>query len=662
MQAPLLYLAILWHQHQPYYGDCTHTGASGCFPVPWVRLHALRDYYSMAALVAAYPEVHLTINLTPVLLRQLADYVERDWTDAALELTRTPTARLTTAQREAIATTFFDADWHHEIYPHPRYKELFDRRGRGAALDDRDFTDLRMWFNLAWFAPEFQRGEVTLPDGSVVSVRRFVEKAADFTEDNVAAMIEEQFKILRNVVAIHRSLQDAGQIEVSTTPSYHPILPLLHDSDLAILDRAGTNLPVRFAYPEDANAQVEEAVALYTRLFQRGPSGMWPAEGAVGESVIEHFRRHGVRWIATDQGVLQRSGEWGYEAHRPELLAKAWRAGSDDCERCVSVFFRDTDLSNAIGFRYGQMEPRAAVDDFIGNLKHRFLAHDGTERLVSVILDGENAWGSYEQAGRPFFAELYRRLSSDREIRTVTYSEWLRGSPERGIPPHPLREQERVCKLAHASWIDEYGSQPGNDLGTWIGEAEENAAWDLLREARNGLRAIDATPASHPAAFQALYAAEGSDWFWWYGDDQHCDAEPFFDDLFRQHLRAVYQLAGLPAPARLDLHIVPRVVTWSFLDQVQHISPRDRLRFKAGCPGTLAWWMEGSKERHEIALTPSGGVMAGLNSYTATLGPFDDRSHTIGFEFHCGCAPVCHCRAEDLCCNAAQYSVRIGGE
>ena len=655
----MLHLAVLWHQHQPYYGDHMHTGPSGCFPVPWVRLHALRDYYSMAALIAAYPKVHLTINLTPVLLRQLADYLERDWTDSALELTRTPTHCLTTAQRETIATTFFDADWHHEIYPHPRYKELFDRRGSAIALEERDFTDLRMWFNLAWFAPEFQLGEVVLPDGSVASVRHFVEKASDFTEDDIKAMVAEQFKILRNVVGMHRNLQNAGQIEVATTPSYHPILPLLHDSNLAILDRPGTSLPIRFAYPEDANVQVEQAVALYTQLFQRRPAGMWPAEGAVGESVIEHFRRHGIRWIATDQGVLQRSGEWGYEAHRPELLAKAWRAGSDDSDRCVSIFFRDTELSNAIGFRYGHMEPRAAVDDFIGNLKRRFPAGEGDERIVSVILDGENAWGSYEQAGRPFFAELYRRLSSDPEIRTVTFSEWLDGARGRGISPHPRQSQERVCKLAHASWIDEAGSLPGNDLGTWIGESEENVAWDLLREAREALHAIDATPASHPQAFKALYAAEGSDWFWWYGDDQHCDVEPFFDDLFRQHLRSVYQLAGLAIPVRLDLHLVPRVVTWSFLDRVTHISPLDRLRFKAGCTGTLTWSVKGAAARQEIVLTPSGGVMAGLNSYSAIIGPFGEHDRAIEFQFFCGCSLACHCKAEDLCCNGEIYTVQI---
>lgn len=660
MNRPRLFLALLWHQHQPCYGDFSRSESGGCFPVPWVRLHSVRDYYSMAAMVADFPEIHLTINLTPVLLRQIEDYVERDATDTALDLTRTPTPELTADQRDEIGRTFFDADWHNEIYPHPRYKELFDRRGCGETLDDRDITDLRMWFNLAWFAPEFQRGEVTLRDGAKASVKRFIQKARDFSEDDIAAMIEEQFKIMRNVVPIHRRLQDAGQIEVSTTPFYHPILPLVHDSDLAILDRDGACLPQRFAWPEDAEAQTAAAVEFYTRVFGRKPSGMWPAEGAVGESVIAHFRKHGVGWIASDWGVLQRSGEWGYEAHRPELLAKAWRAGSDKPDNCVSIFFRDTTLSDAIGFRYGGMSPRQAVDDFITNLKRRYVTDGRDERIVSVILDGENAWGSYQQAGRPFFEELYRRLSTDTEICTVTFDEWLRGAVERGIAAHPISDQERVCKLAHASWIDECGSRAGNDLGTWIGEAGENAAWDLLREAREALLGAGVTPATNPRAFEALHAAEGSDWFWWYGDDQHCDAEPLFDDLFRQHLRAVYQLVGLEAPAGLDRQIVPHVVTWSFLSQVPCISSRDRLRFKAGCPGVLSWNVEGMATRHDVPLTPSGGVMGGLNVFTTTLGPFDESTRCIELQFRCGCVPLCLCRPEDLCCNAHQYRVLIG--
>jgi hypothetical protein len=289
----------------------------------------------------------------------------------------------------------------------------------------------------------------------------------------------------------------------------------------------------------------------------------------------------------------------------------------------------------------------------------QFMPTGNDERIVSVILDGENAWGSYQQAGQPFFEALYGMLGSSTEICTVTFSEFLQGNPGRGVKAHSLQEQERVCKLAHASWIDEYGSRPGNDLGTWIGEPEENAAWDLLRETRELFQREKITTQTRPEAFEALYAAEGSDWFWWYGNDQKCDAEPEFDDLFRHHLRCAYMLAALEAPLELDQSIVPHAVTWSFLDQKKFISPRDRLRFKAGCPGLLVWSVNGWEDARETVLSPSGGVMAGLNTYTVTLGPFDEAVHSIEFLFKCRCEPICRCAREDLCCDERRYTVRI---
>lgn len=656
---PKLLLAFLWHQHQPMYRSLTHQAARGSITQPWVRLHAIRDYYSMAAILSNHPGVHLTINLTPVLLSQLDAYVNGGCSDQALDLTLTPTDNLDDDEREFIATRFFDADWHHEIYPHQRYRELLNQRGRKIPFTNSDITDLRMWFNLAWFGPEFQIGSVLLPDGSTASVRRFLEKGSGFDETDIKEMVEEQFKIMRNVVAIHRNLQDTGQIEVSTTPFYHPILPLIDCTANAIIDREGTALPVPFAFPEDASAQVQNATAYYREIFGKAPRGMWPAEGAVGERIIPHFYENNIRWIATDKGVLKRSGRWGYQADRPQIVCKAWRAGGSDPSQCISIFFRDTELSDAIGFRYASVDPELAASDFLQQLRTRFLPQGNEERLVSVILDGENAWGSYEKSGRRFFDALYRAIVSDQEIATVTFSEYLDGNLERGVRPHPLLEQEGVCELASASWVDEFGSHPGNDLGTWIGEPEENAAWDLLRRARESLRIAGVTPNSHPSAFEAIYAAEGSDWFWWYGNDQTCDSEPLFDDLFRHHLRSAYLLAGLNPPSELDRNIVPHVATWTFSNQRESISRRDRLCIKIGCPGTLVWSVNGWADAQHSALSPSGGVMASLSSYTAILGPFDKAGDSLEFSFQCQCAPKSKCRPDDPCCDQRRYVVCI---
>ncbi len=401
---PTLHLALLWHMHQPLYRDLSRPDPKGAYPVPWVRLHALRDYYGMAALVHECPDVHLTINLVPSLLWQLEDYTERGATDTALELTLTPAATLSGEERETLLSTFFAADWHHQIYPHPRYRALFEQRVRGETFTVQDLRDVQMWFNLAWFGVEFRTAEVLLPDQSIASVKRFVKQGEGFTEADITAMVAEQEKILRNILPLYRQLQDNGQIEVSTTPFYHPILPLLCDTDLATLDKEDTTLPERFAWPEDAEAQIEQAIDFYTARFGRPPKGMWPAEGAVSQAIVPLFARHDIHWIASDQGVLARSGRWGYQVDDPNVLCQAYRAEDEQSHETVSIFFRATVPSDAIGFQYGGYpnEPVAA-QEFVSRLKTRFATHvqDPANRVISVILDGENAWGTYRDDGRP---------------------------------------------------------------------------------------------------------------------------------------------------------------------------------------------------------------------------------------------------------------------
>ncbi len=652
---PKIHLAILWHHHQPLYLE--RNGKRERYRFPWVRLHAIRDYYAMAALVAKYPQVHLTINLVPSLLWQLEGYLERKATDRSLELTRKPAARLTQAGREELLASFFDADWHNQIYVHPRYKELFDQRLAGGAFSAEDLTDLQMWFNLAWFAPELLAGEVRLHDGARFNLEPMVRKGRGFTRSDVDAMLEAQYAVLGNVVPIHRALQEAGQIEVSTTPFYHPILPLLHDTPVATVDRPGARLPERFHAPDDALAQVNRAVDFYQRRFGARPRGMWPAEGAVGQSVLSYFTRAGVRWIASDQGVLERSGRWGYRTEDPDVLCQPHRA--EDSSGGVSIFFRDRALSDSIGFKYQTYpDQRQAAADFLAEVKRRLAdrVSDRTHRVVTVILDGENAWGTYRQAGRPFLQALYQALSEDPELKTVTFSEYLDGNPGRVVPPHPSESQPKVHDLFHGSWIDELGSAPGVDLGTWIGEEEENLAWDLLGAARTRLTAARATPQSHPEAYEALYAAEGSDWFWWFGADQDSGYDEVFDDLFRSHLGAVYRGIGLKPPPTLASNIVPHTVVWTFTNPVASIQLKDRLTIRTNCAGVVRWSVDGWTSAAQAALAKAGGVMAGLHSYSATLGPFPPGVNALDFVFQCR---ECECRGQGSCCGAKPQKVLV---
>lgn len=352
-------------------------------------------------------------------------------------------------------------------------------------------------------------------------------------------------------------------------------------------------------------------------------------------------------WLATDAGVLARSGQWGYRASEPAVLCQPYRA-SDDAPS-VAVFFRDTGLSDSIGFRYGQFaDANAAAEHFVRSIESRFLDRlsDDEDRVLTIVLDGENAWGGYRDDGRPFLHALYCRLSSDSWLKTVTFSEYLVGNAMRGIQPHPLFQLTRVYDLATGSWIDEPGSSPGVDLGTWIGEPEENAAWNLLGLARSAVASMAADAPAVERAYQSLLAAEGSDWFWWFGSDQELRNDAAFDELFRAHLRGAYHALGLEAPDSLEDFIVAHPVVWTFTHPVSTIRRRDQVSIRTNCLGRLTYRIDDSLERVET-LVAVGGVMAGARRFQVTLGPFPAPAQRLAFRFSCEHPG---CQHESPCC------------
>ncbi|MCK4511822.1 hypothetical protein KAW64_08795 [bacterium] len=635
MAGDKLPIAILWHQHQPFYRARWDGDPRGSYILPWVRLHAIRDYYSMAALVGEFPNVHVTVNLVPSLILQLEDYVENGATDLLQELSIKPVEKLSGAERDFIVARFFDANWENEITVHAGYARLLHMRRAGRHFADRDITDLRMWFNLAWFTADVQRGPVDLPDGSTVDVSDFMKKGHGFTVDDIAAVLGEQQKLMRNVVPIHKQLMEAGQLEICVTPFYHPILPLVADSDLATIDAEGATLPHRFSRPEDARAQIEKAIVFYEERFGRPPRGMWPSEGSVGQHVAHLFVDAGLDWIATDQGVLKRSGKWGYNTADPEVLARAYRIGDE--EKSVSAFFRHTQLSDDIGFALqGYADYDRAADDYLMWIKDGYarIIDDRGEHILSIILDGENAWGSYRNRGTAFLRGLYKRLADDPDLVSVTFSEFIDGNESRGIRPHPTESRELVSPLYCASWIDEMGSDPGNDLNIWIGSPQENRAWELLGKVRDHMEELGATPESHPDAYESIYRAEGSDWFWWFGDDfvQPTGGELVFDHLFREHLKDVYRQLGEEPPAELDSPIALDIVIWTPTDPAVSVGPGQVLRIVLDRPGTIRWTKNEWARFAEVVLVPAGDVMSNRIGYVATIGPFGDGSTAV--EFH----------------------------
>ena len=535
-----LYVAFLWHMHQPMYKD----PLSGRYILPWVRLHSIKGYNDMLSILEGFPKIRQTFNLVPSMMRQIEDYASGEASDVFLELSRKPAGELTADERAFILQNFFAANWDTMVFRYPRYGDLLTKRGRRATRDELrerqsafstgEMRDLQVWFNLTWFGYMAREQDAELGE--------LIDKGRGFSEDEKNAVLDKQIELMRSLLAKYRDAQDSGQIEVTVSPFYHPILPLLCDFESAREAMPNIHLPKeQFRNPVDARRQIAAAVSYYERIFGRPPRGMWPSEGSVSTDVVRIMAEEGVRWAATDEEVLlatlgkKRSPELIYTPHRVQLDGVG-----------LDVVFRDKSLSDLIGFSYSKSEAGAAARDLIGHLRniHRALRPKDGENLVSVILDGENAWEHYPDGGREFLSTFYSLLSESDELESTTIGDYLERHP-------PRMSMERIYS---GSWIS-------RNFNIWIGRREDNLAWDLLARTRKYLEAElkrrdDVAPDVAEQAWEAIYAAEGSDWFWWYGDDFSSDFDADFDRLFRSYLKRVYNLLGSAAPAFLDEPIV----------------------------------------------------------------------------------------------------------
>ena len=507
-QAPLN-VAIIWHQHQPLYQD----ELTGEYLLPWVRVHGVQEYIDSPRILAEYPGVHVTYNLQPSLLKQLRDYVEITPEERAKgglyqyigavdnhlewiwKLITNPNS-LTAIERKDMQTQFFWINGYmfdnddNDPYYDPRYAEL-NKIKNERALTDQELIDAA-GLSLLWeISPELHK------QLGIVDLRG----KTGFTKDDIIRLIKAQHTVLSWVIDTYKKVQGMGN-ELITSPYYHPIIPLLCQQGLS----------------NDVLGQIKQAQAQHAELFGTHAVGVWPPEEAVSDQAVHLLAEAGFKWTVTDKGILAQS-----LGHTPSIdeLTSPWKYGK------ITVLFRDSDLSNKIGFSYGNKPTTFAVSDFMSQLHQiwRDLSQP-EDHLLVIALDGEN-WmfmAGYPNNGRSFLRALYKALSTDEKVKTVTPAEFLAHHPATRTVDH----------IATGSWA--------GDLSTWIGEPEENEAWARLDAARKVVKA-----AGDPKkALDAIYAAEGSDWFWWYGSDQDSGTDPLFDWLFKTHLIAAYRAAGTP--------------------------------------------------------------------------------------------------------------------
>ncbi|NIA08407.1 MAG: hypothetical protein GWP10_01190 [Nitrospiraceae bacterium] len=537
---PDLNVAFLWHMHQPLYLD----PMKDHFAMPWVRLHAVKAYTDMIAYLDSRPEARVTFNLVPSLLLQIQSYLQGK-TDDFLDLSRCPASELSPSDKEFILAHFFSCHWPTMIKPYPRYSQLLGLRGREfnpsydslvtKKLSTQDYLDLQVWFNLTW---------VGFSSRNHPLISSLIQKGRLFTEKEKQDLLDFHLELMKGLTARYNSKWIDGQIEISTSPFYHPILPLLIDTNLGKRPRPETKLPLRFSHPKDAMAQLKRARDFCGDVLGQAPVGLWPSEGSVAPELIPLIEKAGFSWAATDEAILYNS----IEKRTDQTLFQPYRVEIDGSS--INMIFRHHELSDLIGFVYQKNSSQDAISDFVSRLNGISRNLQGMDRppFVAIILDGENPWEYYSDSGWSFLTGLYDTIIREPGLRLVTVSQYLKRYP----PTNTLKH------LDTGSWINK-------DFGIWIGGQEENRAWEVLGHARNALddaqKRGTATEEALKTARESIFAAEGSDWFWWYGDKFASDYAYGFDYLFRTHLKKVYKALNIPIPEELLVSIrIPKPV------------------------------------------------------------------------------------------------------
>jgi alpha-amylase/alpha-mannosidase (GH57 family) len=597
-------LAILWHMHQPFYKN----PQSGNFDLPWLRLHALKDYFGMAHLLEEFPGLRLTFNLVPSLLAGL-DLYQAGVSDPFQEAFRKPAEALSREESDFLVQHFFAIQHENHIKPFRRFEALYQKKmarlAQTTAPDWRqvfssvELRDLQVWFQLSYFDEFYKTGDAR--------VMALIAQGQYFSEKDKETVSAVENEIMRRIVPEYRKLQDSGQAELCTSPFYHPIMPLLLDPQLG--RKANPGLPaydLEFDWEEDVRAQLSAALDLMENTFGRRPQGFWPSEGGVSERVIQIMGQMGIAWTASDEHVLSRSlpheleRNSRFEITVPELLYQPYSLPASP----VRIFFRDQLLSDLIGFYYQKFSAADAADDLYRRIKD--IARAAPEGLtIPIILDGENAWEFYPRSGRDFLRAFYRRLSEDDGIETVTFSQAVEG---------PCRE---LAKLNAGSWINA-------NFDIWIGDREDQRAWELLKQARDAFTAAkDGLDWEQVKAIEELlHICQGSDWFWWYGRENYTPDIVVFDNLFRQNLIRIHQILKQQVPDALNRPIAGAV----HAGRLNIVQPRDYLEVRVdGRISDFFEWQDAGR----IDILSYGGAMNIANPIVKTLYFGFDREHLL---------------------------------
>ncbi|MBR1776532.1 hypothetical protein IJ750_05620 [bacterium] len=539
-----LSLAIYWHMHQPVYE------LEGTYLMPWVRLHAVKDYLDMALYLEKFPKLKLNFDVVPALLDSIIDYSENGFHDIHSELTVSDTENLTGEEKSFILNNFFSAKYETMIYKNETYRNLYQKRfssDSSTAVDfsNQELSDLMAVFNLVWIDPmHFDR---------YPRLKELWHKKSGYTQDDRIEIINIQKQIISEIIPTYKKYIQSGRIELTTSPYYHPILPILLDLKTSVRGAKTTqNLPASLGMADDAKYQIKSAIKRIEEIFGVTPKGIWPPELCLDSKTLNLFAKEGAKWTISDEGILSSSINFDFirdfkgNLNDPYHLLKVYKYKTKDSN--IDIIFRDRSIPNLINFEYAGINPQMAAGDLyekIKTIQNKLLVSPDESHLLAIVADCENCWENYQNDGKEFLENIYSMLENDDSLETVLISDYIEAD----------KHKKTIKKVSVGSWIDK-------TFQYWIGDAEKNKAWAYLKNTKDALCEFAKTcgdKEKFELARKELMIAEGSDWFWWYGEPNNSGQDFLFDYMFRERLKNVYAVLGIEPPQYLEVSIISKI-------------------------------------------------------------------------------------------------------
>jgi len=529
--------------HQPVYE------IEGTYLMPWARLHAIKDYLDMVLFLEKFPKLKLNFNVVPALMDTVIDYANGVH-DIHSELTLCDVENMTLEEKSFVLNNFFSPKFETMLFKSENYKALYQKRfSRDVCntedFDSREISDLMALFNLVWIDPmHYQR---------YPRLQELWEKQYNYTQDDRVEIIEIQREIIREIIPAYKKYIAEGRIEMTTSPYYHPILPILVDIKSSVKSvNTSEGLPQSLGMLDDARMQVKSALDRVEEIMGVRPKGIWPPELCVGPKTMELLVKEGVEWTISDEGILADSIDFDFvrdfkgNLNDPYHLLKVYEYETKI--KPINVIFRDRSIPNLINFEYAGIDSKMAAGDLYDKIKviqSKLLVSPDNSHLLTIALDGENCWENYQNDGNDFLSYLYSSLENDDTLETVLISDYIQED----------KHKKELTKILSGSWIDK-------TFQYWIGEFTKNKAWQYLKDAKDAFDNFVKENKNHPnikIAYRELLIAQGSDWFWWYGEPNNSGQDFVFDYMFRERLKNMYLNLGLEHPEYLNESLITKV-------------------------------------------------------------------------------------------------------